>query len=58
VDQQASLQAACRSRIFTGTNDMRVIALDVKTGRPFGFRRCWGGQTGRGYDRSSQVRIR
>jgi quinoprotein glucose dehydrogenase len=34
VDQQASLQAACRSRIFTGTNDMRVIALDAKTGAP------------------------
>jgi quinoprotein glucose dehydrogenase len=58
VDQLASLQATCRSRVFTETNDMRVIALDAKTGRPFGFRRCWGGQTGRGYDRSSQVRIR
>ena len=26
--------AACRSRIFMGTNDVRVIALDAKTGVP------------------------
>jgi quinoprotein glucose dehydrogenase len=34
VDQQASPDAVCRSRIFTGTNDMRLIALDAKTGTP------------------------
>lgn len=33
-DQRAPAQAACRSRIFTGTNDMRVIALDARTGKP------------------------
>ena len=33
-DQKAPAEAACRSRIFTGTNDMRVIALDAGTGRP------------------------
>ena len=26
--------AACRSRIFMGTNDVRVIALDARTGAP------------------------
>jgi quinoprotein glucose dehydrogenase len=34
VDEQAPGGAACRSRIFTGTNDMRVIALDAGTGAP------------------------
>ncbi|HEU0147478.1 MAG TPA: pyrroloquinoline quinone-dependent dehydrogenase [Bradyrhizobium sp.] len=34
VDDQASSGAACRSRIFTGTNDARLIALDAATGRP------------------------
>ena len=32
-DEQAAEGAACRSRIFTGTNDARVIALDAKTGQ-------------------------
>jgi quinoprotein glucose dehydrogenase len=32
VDEQAPAGAACRSRIFMGTNDMRVIALDATTG--------------------------
>jgi quinoprotein glucose dehydrogenase len=34
VDGQAPVGAACRSRIFMGTNDMRVIALDATTGAP------------------------
>jgi quinoprotein glucose dehydrogenase len=34
VDDQAPPGAACRSRIFMGTNDMRVIALDARTGSP------------------------
>jgi quinoprotein glucose dehydrogenase len=34
VDDRAADGAACRSRIFTGTNDVRLIALDAKTGKP------------------------
>jgi len=34
VDRQAPLQAACRARVFMTTNDMRVIALDSRTGTP------------------------
>lgn len=34
VDSQAADGAACRTRIFTGTNDVRVIALDARTGIP------------------------
>jgi quinoprotein glucose dehydrogenase len=34
VDQKAPSEAACRSRVFMGTNDMRVIALDAGTGTP------------------------
>ncbi|MFB9262987.1 pyrroloquinoline quinone-dependent dehydrogenase [Bradyrhizobium erythrophlei] len=34
VDERAPEGAACRSRIVTGTNDVRVIALDAKTGTP------------------------
>jgi quinoprotein glucose dehydrogenase len=34
VDKQASPRAACRSRIFMGTNDMRLIALDATSGVP------------------------
>ena len=34
VDDQAAAGAACRSRIFMGTNDARVIALDARTGIP------------------------
>jgi quinoprotein glucose dehydrogenase len=34
VDQAAPAAASCRARIFTGTHDMRVIALDAKTGTP------------------------
>jgi quinoprotein glucose dehydrogenase len=34
VDRQAPPEAACRARIFTGTNDMRVIALDAGSGSP------------------------
>jgi quinoprotein glucose dehydrogenase len=34
VDDQAAEGAACRSRIFMGTNDVRIIALDAKTGIP------------------------
>ena len=34
LDSQAAEGAACRSRIFMGTNDVRVIALDAKTGIP------------------------
>jgi quinoprotein glucose dehydrogenase len=33
-DGQAAEGAACRSRIFMGTNDARVIALDARTGAP------------------------
>lgn len=32
VDAQAAENAACRARIFMGTNDARVIALDARTG--------------------------
>ena len=34
VDDQAAEGATCRSRIFMGTNDYRVIALDAKAGVP------------------------
>lgn len=34
VDDQAAGNAACRARIFMGTNDVRVIALDARTGIP------------------------
>lgn len=34
VDEQAAEGAACRSRIFMGTNDTRLIALDARTGTP------------------------
>jgi quinoprotein glucose dehydrogenase len=34
VDPQAASGAACRSRIFTATNDVRMIALDARTGQP------------------------
>ena len=34
VDDRATETAACRARIFMGTNDVRVIALDAKTGIP------------------------
>jgi quinoprotein glucose dehydrogenase len=34
VDTQAAETAACRARIFMGTNDARVIALDARTGIP------------------------
>src|SRR6478672_7876948 len=34
VDDQAAGNAACRARVFTGTNDVRVIALDARTGIP------------------------
>src|SRR5262245_7030852 len=34
MDRQASPGAVCRSRIFMGTTDMRVIALDAASGTP------------------------
>jgi quinoprotein glucose dehydrogenase len=34
VDREAAENAACRSRIFMGTNDARVIALDAGNGAP------------------------
>ncbi|HEY6579285.1 MAG TPA: pyrroloquinoline quinone-dependent dehydrogenase, partial [Rhizomicrobium sp.] len=34
VDDRAAESAACRARIFMGTNDARVIALDARTGIP------------------------
>jgi quinoprotein glucose dehydrogenase len=34
VDDKATGTAACRARIFMGTNDARVIALDVRSGMP------------------------
>ena len=34
VDDRAADGTACRSRIFMGTNDARLIALDAKTGAP------------------------
>ena len=33
-DTRAEPNAACASRIFMGTNDARIIAVDAKTGRP------------------------
>jgi len=34
VDDRVAAGAACHSRIFMGTNDARLIALDAKTGAP------------------------
>ncbi|MCP4006332.1 MAG: pyrroloquinoline quinone-dependent dehydrogenase [bacterium] len=34
LDDRASATAPCRRRIFTGTNDARLIALDAATGAP------------------------
>ncbi len=34
VDEQAAAGTACRSRTFMGTNDVRLIALDARTGEP------------------------
>ena len=34
VDDKAAENAVCRARIFMGTNDVRVIALDARTGIP------------------------
>jgi quinoprotein glucose dehydrogenase len=34
VDDRAAEGAACRTRVFMGTNDVRLIALDAKTGIP------------------------
>jgi quinoprotein glucose dehydrogenase len=34
IDEAAAADAACRARIFMGTNDARVIALDARTGKP------------------------
>ena len=34
VDDQVAEGAVCRARIFMGTNDVRVIALDARTGIP------------------------
>jgi quinoprotein glucose dehydrogenase len=34
VDSAAAEGAACRSRVFMGTNDARLIALDARTGAP------------------------
>jgi quinoprotein glucose dehydrogenase len=34
VDERAAENAPCRTRIFMGTNDTRVIALDARTGIP------------------------
>jgi quinoprotein glucose dehydrogenase len=34
VDDRAAETAACRARIFMGTNDARVIALDARSGTP------------------------
>lgn len=34
TDPAAARDAACAVRVFTGTNDARVIAIDAKTGRP------------------------
>jgi quinoprotein glucose dehydrogenase len=36
VDPRASVDADCRTRIFTGTLDARLIALDAETGKPCG----------------------
>ncbi|MGJ5181396.1 pyrroloquinoline quinone-dependent dehydrogenase [Bradyrhizobium oligotrophicum] len=34
LDERAPADAACRSRLFMGTVDARLIALDARTGRP------------------------
>lgn len=34
TDSEAEESTQCRSRIFTGTVDARIIALDAKTGKP------------------------
>ena len=34
LDPQAADGAACRARIFMGTNDARIVALDARTGVP------------------------
>ncbi|WP_349516531.1 PQQ-binding-like beta-propeller repeat protein [Bradyrhizobium sp. OK095] len=33
VDDAAPANAVCRSRIFMGTNDVRLIAFDARSGR-------------------------
>lgn len=34
LDDEAPAEAACRARIFMGTNDFRLIALDARSGIP------------------------
>lgn len=34
VDDEIPANAACRARIFEGTNDFRLIAVDARTGKP------------------------
>ncbi len=34
VDRKAPADATCRARVFMGTNDMRVVALDAGAGKP------------------------
>ncbi|MEH2614955.1 pyrroloquinoline quinone-dependent dehydrogenase [Bradyrhizobium sp. AZCC 1693] len=34
VDERGAENAACRTRVFMGTNDVRVIALDARSGIP------------------------
>ena len=34
MDREGRRRRHCRSRVFMGTNDMRVVALDVRTGAP------------------------
>jgi quinoprotein glucose dehydrogenase len=34
VDTQASADASCKSRIFLGTADYRLVAIDAKNGKP------------------------
>ncbi len=34
VDNQAEVGSQCRTRIFVGTSDYRLIAIDAKTGKP------------------------
>lgn len=36
IDADADIGAVCASRIFSGTNDARLISLDARTGQPCG----------------------
>lgn len=59
-DDQAQPGAACAARVFTGTNDARLIALDAENGRPcagFGANGEIDLQAGLGANEAGEVRV-